>query len=250
MTTRPRQGRALFYTRDSGGKHENTPGQYVAWAQRQASLLGLSFDGTPESIEDMIRSGQCRRGDLFLDYGVSGNTLIRDGLNALIREAETDPVVSHILIPRRDRLARPDDPIDAVNLEAALRKKGITLVFMDRVCPPLRKGQRGDIGDLIVSLMDYEKSGKDRRELAEKMVWPSCSWPGAASRWAADRRTASAAGWPAMTGWRCGSWPSTSASACRGTTSSGCPARRRSWRSSAASCSCCRRCRPRASPPC
>ena len=167
MTKRPQRGRALFYTRDSGGRHETTPGQYVGWAQRKAAEFGVSFDGTPEAIEGMIRSGQSRRGDLFLDYGVSGNVLSRDGLGAMLKEARADRSVSHVFIPRRDRLARPDDPVDAVQLENGLRGAGLTLVFMDRVCGPLKRGQRRDIGELIVSLIDYEKSGKDRRELAE-----------------------------------------------------------------------------------
>jgi DNA invertase Pin-like site-specific DNA recombinase len=171
MTTRSEKGRALFYTRDSGGKHENTPGQYVSWAQQQASALGLTFDGTPTAIEDMIRTSNHRRGDLFLDYGISGNLLDRPALNDMFEEALTDLSVSHILIPRRDRFARPDDPTDAVRLEATLRKDGITLVFMDKICHPIQKGRRGDIGELIVSLIDYEKSGKDRRELAEKMIF-------------------------------------------------------------------------------
>src|SRR5262249_45965588 len=103
MTTRTPHGRALFYTRDSGGKHEMTPGQYVAWARQQAHQLGLSFGGTPEALQEMIRTGRHRQGDLFLDYGVSGNVLSRDGLNALLQEALTDRSVSHVLIPRRDR---------------------------------------------------------------------------------------------------------------------------------------------------
>src|SRR5262245_9369823 len=139
MSKRPRQGRALFYTRDSGGKHENTPGQYVAWAQAKAAELGLAFGGTPEAIEAMIREGRSRLGDLFLDFGVAGNLLSRDGLDALINEALSDRSVSHVLIPRRDRLARPDDPVDAVRLENVLRGDGLTLVFMDRTCPPLKK---------------------------------------------------------------------------------------------------------------
>jgi DNA invertase Pin-like site-specific DNA recombinase len=171
MSQRQDRGRALFYTRDSGGRHEMTPAEYVGWARRQAEELGLTFDGTAEALQAMIRDGQDRRGDLFLDYGVSGNLLSRNGLNALLKEALADPSVSHVLIPRRDRLARPDDPVDAVKLESVLRKSGITLVFMDRVCQPLKKGQRGDIGELIVTLVDYEKSGKDRRELAQKMIY-------------------------------------------------------------------------------
>ena len=63
-------GRGLFLTRDSGGMHETTPGQYVRWAQLEAARLGVSFNGTPEQIDDMIREGRFQEGDLFLDYGV------------------------------------------------------------------------------------------------------------------------------------------------------------------------------------
>src|ERR1700676_5575872 len=148
-----------------------TPAQYVGWAARQAAEAGLSFDGTPEAIDDMIRSGCAHRGALFLDYGVSGNVLSREALNALLREAMTDPEGTHVFIPRRDRLCRPDDPVDGLRLENLLRESGVTLVFMDRTCPPLVKGRRRDIGELITTLIDYEKSGKDRRELAEKRIF-------------------------------------------------------------------------------
>jgi hypothetical protein len=210
MSQRPQAGRALFYTRDSGGKHETTPTEFVGWACRKAQELGLRFGGTAEAITAMIRDRCPRCGDLFLDYGVSGNVLTRDGLNALIQEALTDRDVSHVLIPRRDRLARPDDPVDGMRLEGDFRDQGITLVFMDRVIPPVKKGQRGDIGELIVALVYYDKSGKDRRELAEKMIyaqirlagpsgsagWSRC-WTSAAARSAASRgrRTRRATRW-------------------------------------------------------
>jgi Recombinase len=171
MTKRKQAGRGLFYTRDSGGRHEMTPAQYVSWACRRAADLGVSFDGAPETIEDMIHGDCAHRGPLFLDYGVCGNVLSREGLNALLREAITDPEVTHIFIPRRDRLCRPDDPVDGLRLENMLRESGITLVFIDRVCPPLVKGRRRDIAETIATLLDYDKSGKDRRELGEKMVF-------------------------------------------------------------------------------
>src|SRR3989442_1181270 len=84
---RPKNGRALFYTRDSGGQHEMTPGQYVAWGQRKANEFGVEFGGTPEAIESMIADGRSADGDLFLDYEVKGNLLSRKGLDALIKEA-------------------------------------------------------------------------------------------------------------------------------------------------------------------
>ncbi len=230
MTRRQAHGRALFYTRDSGGRHEMTPGQYVAWAQRKAAELSLSFDGTPEAIRNMIQSGHAHQGDLFLDYGVCGNTLSRAGLNALLKETITDDRVSHVLIPRRDRLARPDDPVDAVRIENALRESGITLVFMDRTLPPLKKGQRRDIGELIVALVDYEKSGKDRRELAEKMIYAQLRLARWAFPWAGGRRTAFAAGWPGKTAPPCGNWPTGSGCACLAIMSSGCRVRRKNSR--------------------
>jgi hypothetical protein len=171
MIKRKQIGRSLFYTRDSGGRHEMTPAEYVNWARCTASQLGLSFDGTPETIENMIRTSCVQQGSIFLDYGVSGNVFSRKGLDALLQEATTDLEVSHVLIPRRDRLSRPDNPVDALRLENKLREKGITLVFMERTLRPLVKGRRHDIGEMITTLVDYDKSGKERRDLAEKIIF-------------------------------------------------------------------------------
>ena len=171
MSKRQETGRALFYTRDSGGKHEMTLPEYVEWARRKALELGLRFDGSADTIAAMVRDGCAHQGDLFLDYGVSGNVLEREGLNALIGEALKNRDVSHIFIPRRDRLARPEDPVDALRLEGVFRNNGITLVFTDRTVQPVKRGQRRDIGEMIAALVDYDKSGKDRRDLAEKMIY-------------------------------------------------------------------------------
>jgi hypothetical protein len=170
MHQRPTAGRGLFYTRDSGGQHETTPGEYVGWARRTAIRLGVAFAGTPAAIEAMIRQGRSQDGDLFLDYGVKGNLLQRPGLDALFRAALTDPAVSHVFIPRRDRFARPDDPLDAMKMEATLREAGLTLVFMDKTLPPLPRGRR-DLGESIVAMIDYDRAEKDRRDLAEKMIF-------------------------------------------------------------------------------
>lgn len=47
---RSKQGRGLFYTRDSGGKHEMTPGRYVEWAASEAMRLGVEFSGNAATI--------------------------------------------------------------------------------------------------------------------------------------------------------------------------------------------------------
>ena len=165
----------LFYTRDSGGKHETTPGEYVRTALDRATKEGLTFGGTPELIEGMIRNGASNCGDLYLDYDVKGNLLSRPGLDALLQRVAADPTISHVWIPRRDRLARPDHPLDGAQLELKIRMLGVTLIFLDRVCEPLNPGMRDQIGDLIVSLIDYDQAGKDRRTLAEKILFAQLS---------------------------------------------------------------------------
>ena len=170
MMKRSNKGRGVFYTRDSGGEHETTPGEYVQWGQRRANELGVSFAPTPEQIEAMIHNGQSHDGDLFLDYGVKGNVLQRAGLNALFTAIQKDPGISHVFIPMRPRFARPNDPIDAMKLEDRMREAGITLVFMDLKLDPILGGKR-DIGERVVALIEYDRAGNDRRDLATKMIY-------------------------------------------------------------------------------
>jgi hypothetical protein len=118
----------------------------------------------------MIRDGRSQEGDLFLDYGVKGNQLQRPALDALFRLARSDRDISHIFIPRRDRFARPDDPLDAMKMEASLREAGLTLVFMDKTLPPLPRGQR-DLGEAIVAMIDYDRASQERRDLAQKILY-------------------------------------------------------------------------------
>jgi hypothetical protein len=167
---RPETGRALFYTRDSEGRGECAPPQEVEWAIRRAKQLGVRFSGTPNEMRDMMRTGRAVSGDLFIDYGVSGNVMDRPGLGALRRAAMSDPGVSHLLIPRRDRLFRPDDPIEALLLEGEFRKAGLSIVIRDQVLGPIRRGQRTALADLLTGLVEYDESGKFRRQLADKIL--------------------------------------------------------------------------------
>lgn len=170
MKKRPTHGRGLFYSRDSLGRHETTPPEYVLWACHEAKTHGVSFRGTPEQIEHMIRANLHEDEDLFFDYGITGNILVRPGLEALFRVAQSDSRVSHVFIPRRDRLARPDFPVDGLLLENQLRAQGITIVFRDRVVRGQRAGGRPDISEAIMGIVEYDKAAKDLRDLAEKMV--------------------------------------------------------------------------------
>lgn len=170
VVTRIICGIALFYTRDSGGYHEMTPSQYLSWACRTANERGLLFDGTPNSIDEMIREDRYVQGDVFLDYGVKGNTFDRKGLQALRDRVKRDSQVSHLLIPRRDRLARPDDAIDAMAVENEIRRDGVTILFMNQELGPLQKGRRANLVESLTGLIEYDQSGKDRQTLADKII--------------------------------------------------------------------------------
>jgi len=163
-------GKGLFYTRDSEGKSELAPPQYVSWALKEAAKLGVVFTGTPELMTSMIDRGLSQSGNLFLDFAISGNILNRPGFEAFRTNALNDPKVSHLFIPRRDRIARPDDPTDGVRMETELRASGLTIVFLNKVAEPFRKGARTELADLMSMLMDYNTSGEFRRELAQKLI--------------------------------------------------------------------------------
>lgn len=169
--SRSKKGRALFCSRDSGGKHEQTPAQYVSWAIRESERLELDFNGTPEEINRMVTDGLAVSGDLYFDYCVSGNELSRPALDALLAEVRRDLRVSHIFIPNRDRLMRPDDAIDGLRLEKEIRECGVTIVYMGLVLGPLKFRERIDIGESISAIVDFHNSGKFRTDLSEKMIY-------------------------------------------------------------------------------
>ena len=171
MKNRPAVGLGLFYTRDSEGRSEFAPPQYVEWAKGEAAKFGVTFTGTPEAIRSMIARGVSAERDIYLDYGISGNVLSRPGFDAFRARALADLGVSHLFVPRRDRIARPDNPIDAMALEIELRAAGLTLMLMGQ--PPLRplpRNRRIEVGDLLTSILAYDSSGRFRLELAEKLI--------------------------------------------------------------------------------
>jgi hypothetical protein len=171
MTKRPEKGRGLFYHRDSEAHSELAPPQYVEWARGEAARLGVAFSGTPEAITAMIVGGKSAEGDLYLDFGVSGNLLSRPGFDRFRDRAISDLSVSHLFVSKRDRLGRPDNPLDSMLIEYQLRSAGLTVVLMGgKVLPAVGPGERIDLADLLTSLIEYDASGKFRRDLAEKLI--------------------------------------------------------------------------------
>ncbi len=158
--SRKQLGRGVFYTRDSGGKHEMTPAAYLRWANQEAARLGVGFNVADDTIAQLVKNRQPYVGDVYLDYDVCGNRLSRPALDALKARIDADKSISHLFIPRRDRLARPDDPTEGVALENSLRRTGITIVFMDKLLGPIARGEQADIGDAVTVLWTTTKPAR------------------------------------------------------------------------------------------
>jgi hypothetical protein len=118
----------------------------------------------------MISLGISFQDDIFLDYGVTGDQMNRLGLNALLKEIERDKSISHVLVPLRDRLARPQRPEDGVRIEHQICELGIHLVFMDKTLLPIEIGQQPELADSLVSTVEYHHAGKFSRDLSRKLT--------------------------------------------------------------------------------
>jgi len=147
-----------------------TPPQYLRWANARAKELNVEFLVPESTIADMIASRLAVHGDVYFDDGVCGNLASRPALDQLLKRIASDMGVSHLFIPNRKRLYRPDNPLDGVELESTIRKQGVTIVYMDKVAKPLTKHQRIDLVDMLDGLIDYDSAGKDRQELAQKIL--------------------------------------------------------------------------------
>jgi DNA invertase Pin-like site-specific DNA recombinase len=65
---------------------------------------------------------------ICLDDAVPGDEMDRPGLAALLKDAKVDLTISHVFVFARDRLGRPESPVDAMMKEFDLLRVGVTLV--------------------------------------------------------------------------------------------------------------------------
>lgn len=67
---------------------------------------------------------------VFEDNGVSGSVLDRPGLRALLTHVEAHRAGGVVVMWRRNRLARPDDPLDGLNIERRITKAGWAIHYL------------------------------------------------------------------------------------------------------------------------
>ena len=164
------RGRGLIYLRRSGDKQETSLEKQLTWALDIARDQQVFVDATLADLLHMQAKRLHAYKSIRLDNAITGADLERPGLKALVDDAMDDPSISHVLAFKRDRLGRPDSPVEMMAIEGGLRHNGVTFVFSDGISTPSALDDGSELAGWIMMLFDYYRSGKFLRELAEQMI--------------------------------------------------------------------------------
>ena len=163
------KNKGLAALRRSSRKQETSLETQLDWAIVQAKHRGIILDATQQDLVSMRLRKLHSYKAIRLDDSVTGADLNRPGLTSLIEDAHSNPEISHILVFKRDRLGRPDNPLPMMMIEAEILRAGVTLVFSDGIVEPTSTGQT-NLPHLVQSLFEYHASGEFLNSLAERML--------------------------------------------------------------------------------
>jgi predicted site-specific integrase-resolvase len=169
MKSRPKT-RALVYARRSDDGQEASLGQQLDWAKAEATKLGVPLRGTLDDLKEMQRRKLHHYQEIYLDDAVSGGDLTRPGFLKFLKDAKADTTVSHVLVFKRDRLARPQGMLEMMALEQNLLANGITLVTHDRIHTP-EELKANEMTYLISGLIEYQEHGRFSPRLGDRIVF-------------------------------------------------------------------------------
>ena len=93
----------------------------------------------------------------------------RPGFQAVLHDVATNQAISHVLVYRRDRLARPDDAMKMAAIERDIRCQGVTFVFSNGIAEPMDPSQP-DFTEPLKLYVEYYFNGEDLRKLAERIL--------------------------------------------------------------------------------
>jgi DNA invertase Pin-like site-specific DNA recombinase len=159
----------LVYARRSTDKQEISLPSQIEWAAAAATRQGVTLDAVVTDLAHMQALHLHSYKDIRLDDGISGSDLTCPGFLAVSRDARGDKTISHVFIYKRDRFARPNDAMQAAQLEKQLLTAGITLVFSDTVSAPIRLGDQSIMRDMEL-LLAYYQGGEELRKHAERVL--------------------------------------------------------------------------------
>ena len=164
-----RRGRGIVYLRRSGDTQETSLEKQLTWALEAAKQHATPIEATLEDLLYMQANRLHKYKGIYLDDVLSGDDLERPGLQSLIEDFHRHNDRSHLFTFKRDRLGRPDSPLDMMVSEEGLRRAGITIVRSDGVSQPSTDGEE-NLGELVMMLFDYQRAGQFLRELSEQMI--------------------------------------------------------------------------------
>ena len=141
--------------------------RFLGYLRRSTDHQEQSLDGQREACqkEAARRGGQIAVEDFFLDDAITGSDLERPGLKALLGACKTRTDVSGVIIWDRSRLARAEDPREALALELHIEKTGRKLIYVNSSSP-----NDGSIASHIVALIESESAGKYLLDLSRNVL--------------------------------------------------------------------------------
>jgi hypothetical protein len=169
MKSRPKN-RALLYERRSDDGQQASLQQQFEWAKSKAASLGVPFRGTYEDVEQMRRGKLHHLHDIYLDDAISGGDLTRPGFRQFLKDAMSDPTVSHVYVFKRDRLGRPQVLGEMMMLEWQLIASGVQLVTHDRIYTP-ENLKTDEVMYFIGGFVEYQEHGRFSPRLGDRIVF-------------------------------------------------------------------------------
>ena len=159
----------LIYLRRSCDLQESSLETQLKWATTETAKYGFKLDFTQSDLDDMLANKLSRHGCVCLDDAITGADMERPGLVELIDESISNKNISHIFVYMRDRLARPENPVEMTVIEVQLLQAGLTMVFSDAIATPPKDGEF-DLMKILEPLLAYYASGKFLKTHAQRMI--------------------------------------------------------------------------------
>src|SRR5262245_57547069 len=164
-----KKNRGLVYLRRSTDKQEISLTKQLEWVIAAAKQHGVILDAAVSDLAHIRERRLHAYKDIRVDDGITGSDLTRPGFLALNRDALADTSVSHVFFFKRDRFARPDDAMQAAQIEKQLLLAGVTVVHSDGLTLPLRRGEQNILRDMEL-LLAYYQGGEELRKHAERVL--------------------------------------------------------------------------------
>jgi hypothetical protein len=138
----------------------------LRWAIEKSKNLGVALNATPSMLGKAIDQRLHEVGDLYLDDAISGYDLSRPGFRAFVDRAVKQGGL-HCFVWARDRLARPENPCEAMVIESNILRAGNWLIVGEGIdCGPRERGKTYFNEDLQ-ALLEYSEGLRYLHKLAE-----------------------------------------------------------------------------------